>query len=467
MRRSKLPALRPAKVPAKAKKQAAPKAELDLSVDKSISLSTLRSTDGIEAVIKPSKPLLECPPKDQQKLLLEKCHECCVICDFSSANADAKAKQTKATLLKHIAAAFTIPHLVRSMQTDTINEFLNMLSVNLFRPFPTIPSVSPIDAHDSLSDASWPHLSLVYDSLLASLNCPLIQNSITTSFLYKLIGNCVSPDDREKAVVRDILHALYTKFIHLREIVRSNIAYQFSNNICSSELMEFFLSIVSGFNAPLKQDHVDFYYKYVLPLHCTQKYSSIQRPFVQCTVKFIQKSILLFTPTVMYIAKHWPCSDRRKQIDFLNELTTLLSTFELNVSPKVASTIFKIVGDCVESENTDVSEASVDFLMNPELASVIRTHSTIVFPIVIEPIYRAAKHHWDECTKTNAYVVLQVLSEIDNQTFNKANDAHKLMKAQKSASFAVFKNNWTRIFENAKSADKSMMSANFDCVRDR
>jgi serine/threonine-protein phosphatase 2A regulatory subunit B' len=465
MRRSKLPALRPSKVPMKAEKQATPKAELGPPVDKSISLSTLRSTDGFEAVIRPSRPINECHPKEQQKLFLEKCRECCTICDFSQPSVETKAKQIKSTLLKHIAAGFTIPHLVRSMHPESIKEFYSMLSINLFRPFPQMPTVTPIETHDSLYDASWPHLSLSYDALLASFNCPIAPDYITESFLYRLIGNCASPDDREKAVVRDILHTLYTKFMKLRELCRKCIAMQFSNDVVSYELIEFFLSVVSGFNTPLKDDHVDFYYKHFITLHSSHFFPVFQKPYVQCIIRFISKSILLFSPTIMYISKHWPCSDRKKQIEYLNELNMLLLAFEINVTPKTAQVVFKIIGDCVESENADVSEAAVDILLNNELATLIKSNSSVIFPVLIEPVYRAAKYHWDNCTKTNAYVVLQVLSEIDNQTFNKANEAHKLMKTQKSAAFGVFKNNWIRIFEAAKNADRTLTSVCFDGLR--
>ena len=465
MKRSKLPALRPSKGHVKAEKRAAPKAEIGLAVDKNISLSTLRSTDGREATIKPSKSITECPPKEQQKLFIEKCRECCTICDFSSPTIETKAKQTKSTLLKHIAISFTIPHLVRNMQPESLKEFYNMLSINLFRPFPHIPTISPIEAHDSLYDSSWPHLSLAYEALKTSFNCPTASNFITESFIYKLTGNCVSPDDREKTTVRDILHALYTKFMNLREICRNCIARQFSNDTVSYELIEFFLSVVSGFNSPLKDDHVNFYYKHFLPLHTSHVFSSFQVPYVKCLIKFISKSILLFSPTINYISRHWPCSDRKKQMEYLNELSILLKEFEINVTPKAAQIVFKIIGECVESENADVSEAAVDILMNNDLATLIKSNSSIVFPVVIEPVYRAAKHHWDNCAKTNAYVVLQVLSEIDNQTFNKANEAHKMIKSQKQAANAVFKNNWSKIFEAAKAADRSISLSNIEWFR--
>lgn len=467
MRRSKLPALRPAKGPKKAEKRAVPKAEMDMDVDKTVSLSTLRSTDGREAIIKPSKAFTECPPKEQQNLFLQKCKECCKICDFSSPLIEQKAKQTKAALLKHLASSFTIPHLVRSISADHIKEFYYMLSINLFRPFPQLPVLSPIEFHDSLYDSSWPHLSLVYDAMLASFNCPQTPGCITSSFIYKFIGNGASPDDREKIVVRDILHTLYTKFMNIRETVRNNIAFQFSNGICSAELIEFFVSVVSGFNSPLKQDHVDFYYRFLLPLHTNQKFVSIQKPLVQCVIRFIQKSAILFPPTIAYIIKHWPCSDRKKQIDLLNELGNLIANFEINVTPKIAASVFKLVGNSVLSENPDVSEAAIDILMNPDLAAVLKANAQTVFPLIVEPVYRAAKNHWDECTKSNAYIALQVLSEIDGQTFNRANEAHKLIKAQRSAAYGVFKNNWTRIFDLAKQNDKTIISANIEGLRDK
>ena len=108
-----------------------------------------------------------------------------------------------------------------------------MLAINLFRPMPNLLRVNVIDANDSLLDCSWPHLKLAYDALLASFNCPLASNTIAPDFIYHLVGNAVSPDDRERVAVRDILHSLYTKFMNQRTIVREKIADQFTNDKCS------------------------------------------------------------------------------------------------------------------------------------------------------------------------------------------------------------------------------------------
>lgn len=465
--RSKQPALRSPRVCRKVEKRAIPKVELDFEMDKTLSLSTLRSFDQGEVVVNPSRDFVETPPKDQQKLFLNKCKECCVICDFSSPLIGQRAIQTKTALLRHLVSSFAVPQLVRSMQPEILTEFYKMLGKNLFRAFPTLPVLSPIDVHDSLYDASWPHLSLAYEALSASLSCQMCEQCITSSFLYKLIANGASPDDREKVVVRDILHAMYTKFMSLRDLIRNNMANQFINGVISTGLLEFLVSVVSGFNSPLKQDHIDFYYKCILPLHSSPKFTQVQVPLVQCVYRFISKSPILFSPTILYIIKHWPCSDRRKQIDMLNELSFLAAGFEMNVTPKMAVLIFRLVGSMVLSENPDVSEAAIDVLMNPDLASILKNNASAIFPLIIEPVYRAAKSHWDECTKSNAYVALQVLSEIDSNIFNRANEAHKMMKAQRAATHASFKNNWSMIFDGARANDKTIVVNGLEGLKDK
>lgn len=450
----------------KIEKRVVPKSEIGLNVDKTFNFSTLRSfREGKEVVIKTSRAFQGAPPKELQELFVNKCRECSVICDFSASNIDMKAKQIKTQLLIQLAGSFTIPHLVRTLNPDSMKAFFKMLSINLFRPIPPIPIYNTLDAHDSLFDQAWPHISLAYKSLTASFNCQQATNMLSQGFIYKLIENGASPDERERVAVRDILHSLYTKFMPLRDIVRESISFQFAKGVCSAEILEFFVSVVTGFNSPLNPIHVMFFHKTILPLHTLNAYPAFYRPLIQCVICFISKSGILLEPTITYILQHWPRAIRQKQSLMLKEIEELLVAFEIHVTPQMAVSVFKLIGEMCVNKNSDVAETAFDILMNPACNFMLKTHSAAVYPLIVEPLYNSAKKHWDECIRTNAFVTLQTLAEIDQATFNKVNDALRLAKTKKKAQFGVFKTNWSKIFDSASAADRSIKSINLDCLK--
>jgi len=466
MKKTKLPLLKTNRVIKKAEKSVVPKAEIGLKMDATFSLSTLRSSIGADLMIQPSKAFNEVPTKDFNALFVKKCQDCCYLCDFTG-DSDGKIKHIKTGLLRQIINGLNMPQLMKSLQPASMKEFFCMLSTNLFRDFPSVSSICPIDAHDCVFDSAWPHISIIYETLTAFINSSLPQISLSSSFLYHLIGNSLSPDEREKAIVRDLLYLTYSKLVGCREIIRKNISYYFSSLLASYELIEFYNSIVSGFSIPLKQDHISFYEKYFLALHSSPNFLSFHIPYVQCLIKYISKSNSSIVPTVLFISKHWPCSDKKKQLVFIAELSELFVVFESLISQDLAIPIFKQISMCTLSESQDVSASSFDFLMNPDILPILTRYSHILYPIIMDPVTRAAKTHWDECTQTNALVTLQILSEIDQKAYSRATEVYKNRKYSKCQSFKAFKDGWAAVFDAAKSADRSITSINMDILRDR
>jgi serine/threonine-protein phosphatase 2A regulatory subunit B' len=83
-----------------------------------------------------------------------------------------------------------------------------------------------------------------------------------------------SEDPRERDFLKTILHRLYGKFLGLRSFTRqqiNNIFYTFIyeterfNGI--AELLEILGSIINGFTTPLKEEHITFLLRVLLPLH--------------------------------------------------------------------------------------------------------------------------------------------------------------------------------------------------------
>ena len=103
------------------------------------------------------------------------------------------------------------------------------IACNLFRTLP--PSDNPDfdpEEDDPTLEASWPHLTLVYEFFLRFLESPDFQPSIgkkviDQKFVLQLLELFDSEDPRERDFLKTVLHRIYGKFLGLRAFIRKQI----------------------------------------------------------------------------------------------------------------------------------------------------------------------------------------------------------------------------------------------------
>jgi hypothetical protein len=78
------------------------------------------------------------------------------------------------------------------------------------------------------------------------------------------------------------------------------------------------------------------------------------------------------------------------------------------------------------------------------------------FPLIIDPAYRSARKHWDDCIRSNAFVALQTLSELDQVTFTKVKDGLQSVKKTQAAQISQVQANWAKVIEAAQNVDPSL-----------
>ena len=456
----KLPKLTPSTTTKRAPRHIVPKAELGLTVDLTFNWSAKHGHSDTDIVIKGSKSFSEVPPAEHTKLFIHKCTECKKICDFSSSDVDSKGKVTKTLLLKHLIQCFSMVGFLKMLTPELMKSFYEMVAANLFRTFPRFQSACPIDAKDSYFDQSWPHLSLVYQCLEASLNSSLT-STMTSSFIYNIVSNGVSLDSSERIAVRNFLHSFYARYMSQRIYVRRHIFGIFTMGMTSSELIDFYASVVQGFNPPLKSEHVSFFYQGLLPLFGHVNLVSFSNSLVACVSKFIEKGYILLQPTFEYLGKHWPCQDSKKQKAYLEIIRTFLVSFD-TFTDESLTYAFTLLGDAVRNDNIDVSELALDILMDDNFAAVYKLNPTIIYSVLFEKLYKAAKNHWDENIRTDAVACLQILSEIDPDTFAKLNALRKEKNAKRNAAVKSVKDTWLSVFNSAKKNDMSVKTLKMD-----
>ena len=441
-----------------------PKADLNIEEKQCRTFSSISGNQS-RVSIKPSKDFKEVPSKDYQKLFIQKCQQCTQICDFNySDKATLSSISIKSELLRQIASAFSISNFVRLLTPEIMGQFYAMIAVNIFRPTPHIPTLSPF-FQDVYSDLSWPHISLCYDVLKSSLNTPLSEQ-IPDSFLFKLVGNSTYPDYRERVAVRDFLHSIYMKYNSIRNKTRNYIAGHFCLGRCSTELLEFFTSIVMGFSLPLNTEHISFFHQAILPLFSLESFSSFSSALTTCVIHYVEKENSLFPILIEYLISHWPKANLKKISLYLMVFEDILTDPSINslifTFPALKSSvlsIFQMFGKYCNDGCCDVANTVLDILINPELASVIRFYAHDIFSILIPTLIKGRKKHWDESVRENAEIAIQALYAIDSDIFN---DIAAQMKDKKPKKANDFLNKWTTVMELARQSDRSLKQVNIN-----
>jgi len=167
-----------------------------------------------------------------------------------------------------------------------------------------------------------------------------IREALTETFILKLLELFNSEDPRERDYLKTLLHRIYGRFMPLREFIRKSImnfflkiAFEYEENNGITELLEILCSIINGFNAPLKEMHIFFLEKALLPLHKVSNLSVFHTQLQNCIVQYLEKDITLASRVCAYLLKVWPITNAAKEVLFLTELEEI---FELAQGQKLS-----------------------------------------------------------------------------------------------------------------------------------
>ena len=382
---------------------------------------------------------------------------------FSSPTKDVKAKSLKTKLLRHLVTGFSLNDVVKSLSSESIQLFLDMFSMNVFLPYPFIQKRSLNDTHDSIQNAAWPHISLVYEAFLNSFVCPSV-NHFSFSFINSLINNLISPDDRERNIVKNITVQLFHKFHSTKEQIQQSIHKHFFNQKCSSELIQVYFLIVNEFSIPLSSEKIQKFHNLILPLHSLNNFTSYSRDLTQIIIRYIAKELSLLDLTLNYLFQHWPITNLIKTQRFLDEIEEIMITFEPQIKTQYVIKFFNQIANCCKLESSDLIFSALDILQNRELSGFIKNNSNIIYNHLVIRLNELSKNSWDEDVQDNAKYVLELLKILDESAYKKAIEIQKFNKVKKINSDEICKSNWKKIFDVAKSTNLEFSDSKFSTL---
>ena len=451
---------RKSQIPTRKKKQEVPKSEEKEFKMMTFAISTLFNGGFDEVQIQPSKHFSEITPKEYNSTFAAKVKECRKICDFSIAIKDQQSKKVKTDLLKDICEAFDDPNILHMITPQSLEKYYKMVTRNICRTFPIIKPISPFDCGDNYQETAWPHLFLVYktlNTLLESSVTPVINNNNLVS---ALVSNCCGPDDRERFATKDILRKLYSKCTDLQPTIRRIVVSQFQTKICSPDLLEFWNKVVTGFQAPLSEEQIMIFKNAVIVLHSSPNFLKFCLNLLQCINLYIKLEPSLYAPTIDYIVTHWPSSHIKKQILMLSELEGLFLGFPKLLNEKSSKQVLTLLASLVGQPNIDLAETAANVIIGPAMEEPLLTYPSLAHKILDAQLLDVARNHWNEFVREDATISLQLMNELDKDLFESTLSNAKQEKKKKKAYTVMWRNNWAKVFESAKSLDSSIQGPN-------
>ncbi|KAI6239243.1 Serine/threonine protein phosphatase 2A regulatory subunit [Aphelenchoides fujianensis] len=378
---------------------------------------------------------------------LQRVEQCTILYDFSTDPlVDLKNKEIKRTALNELIDFVTgSNHPFSALMHERAIE---MFTCNAFRFLPP-PTTTPgaefdPDEDEPSLEPSWPHLQLVYDFFLRfvespAFQVPLAKKHIDYKFVSQLLDLFNSEDPRERDFLKTILHRLYGRFLGLRSFTRqsiNNIFYQFLycdedrfNGI--AELLELLGSIINGFSVPLKEEHVTFLLRVLMPLHKVKSLSVYHPQLTYCVVQFLDKDSTLTEPVINALLKFWPKVQSPKELLLLNELEEILDTIEPAEFKRVQVPLFHQLARCY-------------------LLDLVGQNIETILPIIYPALGRSSKTHWNKNILGLVYNAMKLLMASNQILFNVCAENYAKQQQSEDERDEERRRKWAAIERRAK-----------------
>lgn len=446
---------------------AAPASHFDRFIDTSDCNLELPGENG-GPHLKQLPPISQADGQTREALILEKIAQCELKCNFESQFSDIKNKDIKKGALEELRDMSAVPAV---WTRPVFAAFMKMISKNLERDWspPENPDAPEFDLEEDApkENKDWNHQILVYEALVKMLESPTskleyAKEYVNKSIIVKLLGIFNTQDMRERQEVKTALHRLYSKFVCHRSYIRSAISsvyysYMYdrsSGNTCIgiAELLEITGSIINGFSKPIKQEHIRFLEKVLVPLHAPEAINHYHPQLAYCVLQYISKDPSLIRPVINGLVRYWPKCNSNKEVMFLNELEELVDAMTDADLLQLQDVIFRRVVWCANSIHFQVAERSLYFFNNQKVLAHIERNADVLIPMIVPVLHHQQSSHWSATITGLAQQMLQVLKHHADEAATRTLGDLKRKRAEDSQTEQDRQAKWQKVTKMAQAA---------------
>ncbi|KAJ2763832.1 serine/threonine-protein phosphatase 2A 56 kDa regulatory subunit delta isoform, partial [Coemansia nantahalensis] len=370
---------------------------------------------------------------ERKELFRQKLAQCTVVFDFQNPDENIDGKEAKqrtlAEILDYISSGMS------AVTPDMYPKMFKMVSANLFRTIP--PQINafgdPFDPEEDepREEPAWPHLCLVYHIFLRFLESGDFNNSaarpyIDQSFTTQLLELFDCEDVRERESLKTVLHRIYGKMLGMRSFIRRSInniflqfIYETQRHNGIAELLEILGSIINGFTVPLKDEHISFLHRVLLPLHKARPMGLYYAQLTYCTVQFLEKDPKLADTIVRALLRYWPKVNSPKEVMFVNEIEGVVDVMEPTQFTAVCQPLFQQLVRCIVSPHFQIAERTLGMWRNSYFVGLVTENKDLLLPIALSGIYRHSRSHWNRNIHNQVYQILRFFINVDEKLFER------------------------------------------------
>lgn len=416
-------------------------------------------------------PLPQTINKSSFQLLEKKLNLCCTLCDFTDPDVDKKAKSVKSQTLKEIMNVFSNSTTIKSLPDSIIDQFFNMIQVNLNRGLPSIPKKYLVyDDEPSLVDIAWTHLSLVYQSLLKYQKINPKDKRFDHNFLNLMFSLLHAPDINE----RDSVLNFFTCYLETFPDRESNVMEILSNCLigyrdkvygpfCVIPSLNIFLTRFK-LKTEIYQPHIDYFYNSILPLHISSHVFSYYDLITQAISFFVSLNSELSIVIFNKVMKTYPEARPSKQILFINLIIFIVERIPPDKFETIAVPLFSFLARTSQSCHYKVVNSSFQIWGNVTILPMILDNTKIIYPIVYPWFNKTMKEHWSTKTQNAALNTLKSMHDTDPFMFDELSQNQNNSGKNKSQQppppvdqgAAQLHKNWAMVARAAAKVDKNV-----------
>lgn len=294
---------------------------------------------------------------------------------------------------------------------------------------PSGPAYDP-EEDEPVLRPEWVHLQLVYEFLVrffdsTDFNAGLAKKYLSVGFVGALLLLFDNEDPRERDILKTTLHRIYGKFLHLRAFIRKAIAniflefiYERERHVGIAELLEILGSIINGFAVPLKDEHVLFLEKVLIPLHRPRAMTLYYPQLAYCVNQFCLKDKGLRDRILLKLFKIWPVLSSAKQVLFLSEVEEIVDGMDLSAFEGIVLPLLNQLVFCINSQQFQVAERALYFWNNANFVSLLMPFmNSDAYALIFPALYRFCSSHWNTSIHGLAINALKVMIDANPDGF--------------------------------------------------
>lgn len=222
-------------------------------------------------------------------------------------------------------------------------------------------------------------------------------------------------------------------------------------------------SIINGFALPLKEEHILFLEKTLIPLHKTRYLPLYFRQLSYCIIQFVDKDARLSICVVKGLLKLWPKTNSMKEVMFLNEIEDILDLTPIEIFSQISSQLFTQLAKCIDSNHFQVAERSLMFWHNEHIFKLIQLNVSTVLPIVLPVLSRHSKSHWNRNVQGLVLNALDCFMEMDGSVFDDCVAKLTQQKEEEEEKRRNKLNCWIELDKIVSDKKKKNLNSNSNC----